>query len=204
MRAISILLLASTAHAVIVDRIAVTAGALAITDSEIDRRIRLSAFESGAKPHADPAARKAAADRLIDEKLIEHEMEVGHYPRITAERRAKLLADYTKPGYEETLKSYGLTRKDLEEDLAKQADLLTFVSLRFRPAIQVGEQDIREYFSANVQPNLPPGGAVGLDEFRSLIEAKIVADRADREMETWLREQRRKTPIRYPEKELAP
>jgi hypothetical protein len=200
----AVALAATILAATIVDRIAVTAGAQAITDSEIDRRIRLSAFESGVKPVIDLAARKAAAERLIDQKLIEHEMEVGHYPRLSPERRAKLLADYTKPGFETTLASYSLTRQDLEEDLAEQADLLTFVSLRFRPAVQVDDKDIRGYFQTEIQPKLPPGSTAGLEDFRSQIESKIVNDRADREVEAWLKEQRKKTPIRYPEKELAP
>jgi hypothetical protein len=75
-----------------VDRIAITAGNQVITDSEIDQRIRLTAFENGDQPNLAPAVRKTAADRLIDEKLVEHEMEVGHYPRMSAERRKALLA----------------------------------------------------------------------------------------------------------------
>ena len=204
MKSLVVLFFAGLAAATIVDRIAVTAGTQVITDSEIDRRLRLTAFESGVQPNFDLAARKEAADRLIDEKLIEHEMDVGHYPRLSAENRAGLLADYTKPGVDAMLATYGLTRQDLEEDLVRQTDLLTFVSLRFRPAVQVSDRNIRDYFSTVVQPKLPASTTEGVEEYRSRIETKITNDRADREMEGWLKDQRKKTAIRYPEKELAP
>jgi hypothetical protein len=199
-----LLFLCLPAHATIVDRIAITAGTQVITDSEIDRRLRLTAFESGVKPSFDLASRKAAADRLIDEKLIEHEMSVGRYPRLSAESRALALADLTKPGLEQKLATYGLTLHDLEEDVVRQSDLLTFVGLRFRPAVQVSDQDVRDYFRTTIQPKLPPGSTEGLEDYRSRIEAKITDDRADREMDLWLKDQRKKTTIRYPEKELAP
>jgi hypothetical protein len=204
------LLFGLSVSATIVDRIAVTAGTQVITDSEIDQRIRLSAFEDDRKPDFDTAFRKKAADRLIDEKLIEHEMDVGRYPRISEERRRTLLSDYAKASFKGDVKAMdaalaarGLTRDDLEEDLARQADLLTFLSVRFRPAVQVTDDDVRQYFQQNIAPKVPKGAAA-LEDFRSQIETKLTNDRADVEIQAWLKEQRRRVRIQYLEKELAP
>ena len=161
-------LAAFPALAVIVDRIAITVGNKVITDSEIDLRIRLTAFENGEKPNFSLTARKVAADRLIDQKLVEHEMDVGHYPRLKAETTAPDTA-----ARDRALAQYGLTPTDLEQDLARQADLLNFLNLRFRPSVQVSDQD-------------------------------IAGKRADAEMETWLRDQRKGVKIVYLEKDLAP
>jgi antitoxin component HigA of HigAB toxin-antitoxin module len=204
------LLVCAPLGAVIVDRIAIAAGKQVITDSEIDQRIRLSAFENGDRPSFDASVRKTAADRLIDQKLVEHEMEVGHYPRLTSERSATLLTAYAKTNYkgdvaalDKALSGYGLTRADLEADLARQNDVLSFLSIRFRPAVQVTEQDIQKYFVTNIQPRL---GAVaaGIDDFRNQIESEIAGQRADTDLEAWLKEQRRRTKIEYLEKDLAP
>lgn len=204
------LLMVAAVGATIVDRIAITAGNQMISDSEIDQRIRLSAFESGQKPAFDPGSRKKAADRLIDQKLVEHEMDVGHYPRLTPERSQSLLSGYAKQYFkgdnkamETNLASYGLTVDDLQQDLAKQQDLLTFVSLRFRPSIQVTDQDVRDYFQKTVQPKLPPGSG-GIDDYRSQIETTITNTRADAEVDSWLKEQRKRYRIEYLEKDLAP
>src|SRR5580704_4898262 len=51
------LLMAAPAPAVIVDRVAATVGIKVITDSEIDLRIRLTAFQNDDKPDMSLAAR---------------------------------------------------------------------------------------------------------------------------------------------------
>jgi hypothetical protein len=120
---------AVTASATIVDRIAIVVGNKIVTDSEIDLRIRLTAFENGAPPDFSLTSRRIAAERLIDQKLVEREMDVGHYPRSDTDERAAA-AD------EKSLAQYGLTRADLETDLARQNTLLGFLNLRFRPVVQ--------------------------------------------------------------------
>jgi hypothetical protein len=204
------MLLALPLAATIVDRIAISAGTQVITDSEIEQRIRLTAFENGAIPSFDPATRKTAADRLIDQKLVEREMDLGQYPRLTADRRASLLSDYAKENFkanaeamDKTLASDGLTRADLEADLAREVDLLTFLSVRFRPAVEITDQDVTRYFQSKIRPKLANTNA-GIDEYRSQIEAELTNQRADADMEAWLKEQRKRNKIRYLEPELAP
>ena len=197
MRLLMIVMLAVPALTTIVDRIAITVGNKVITDSEIDQRIRLTAFESGDKPDFSLAARKAAADRLIDQKLVEREMEVGHYPRLKAETTATDAA-----ARDHALAQYGLTPADLEADLARQADLLSFLNLRFRPSVQVSDQDVRQYFDQHVSAK--EQGQVTLNDVRTQIEQRIAGERADAEMETWLKDRRKNARIVYLEKDLAP
>lgn len=140
----------------IVDRVAVSVGNRIITESEIQLRIRLTAYENEETPVFDLLTRKTAVERLIDQKLVEREMDLGHYPRTPP-----------APGRETdkaSLAAYSLSEADLQEDLARQADLLTFLNLRFRAG----------------------------------------SERADVDLENWLKDQRRRTRIEYLEKELAP
>jgi hypothetical protein len=202
LRLLAAFLTALPLAAVIVDRVAIAAGNQVITDSEIYQRLRLSAFENDKPPDFSAATRKAAADRLIDQKLVEHEMVVGHYPRPSEERQAALLPEYAKENYKSdmaalnrALAAYGLTPADLEEDLAREIDLLTFLNVRFRPAVQVTDADIRQYAREK---------SLNLDEFRNQIERTITDERADEEMDAWLKDQRRRTKIEYLEKDLAP
>ena len=195
-------LMAMPAVAVIVDRIAVSAGTRVITASEVDLRLRLSAFQNGEKPRLTPAARKQAAERLIDQKIVEREMEVGHYPRLSTEGRKQLLLDYAEQYYqsgaaalERALAEYGLTPRDLEDDLARQSDLLTFLGVRFRPAVQVSEQDLQKTAADN---------NVSLTEFRARLERQFVNERADADLDAWVKDQRKRTKIEYLDKDLAP
>jgi hypothetical protein len=128
-----------SAPAVIVDRIAIRVGNRVITASEIELRVRLAAFQNHAPVELTPAKLKEAAQSLVEQRLIRREMEIGHYPQLDAAGRAELLPDYVKEWFGSDagamgaeLLRYGLKPADLEEDLARQADLLRFLALRFR------------------------------------------------------------------------
>jgi hypothetical protein len=196
------LLLPMVVHGVIVDRIAIAVGDKIITESEVDLRVRLTAFQNGEKADFSPASRRRAAGELIDQRLVEREMDTGHYPRLEPAGRAALLADYEKTEYTsdpaslaKALAAYGLTPQDLEDDLGRQSDLLSFVNLRFRPAVQVTDEDIQKYFAEN-------GLKGSLNDMRAQIEQKLTAERADKELDLWLQDQRRRTKIDYLEKDL--
>jgi hypothetical protein len=213
MRSVAIIaaLMAVPAAAVIVDRVAATVGIKVITDSEIDLRIRLTAFQNNETPDFSPVARRQAVERLIDQRLVEREMDVGHYPRLEAARGEALLDDYVTSNYKgdreafgRALAGYQLTAEDVEGDLLRQTDLLTFLSLRFRPAVQVTEDDVRKYFNEKILPRLAKAQQDSLNEMRAEIEQQLTTERADRELDLWLQDQRKRTKIEYEEKELAP
>jgi hypothetical protein len=203
MRAAILLAIAAVpALAIIVDRIAISIGNQVITDSEIDQRIRLTAFENGEQADFSAASRKQAAQKLIDEKLVEHEMSIGRYPGMPDDRKPALLSVYEKNGaakLDAELVRRALTREDLMNDLARQQDLLTFLNLRFRPAVQVNEQDVQSYYRQHFARAKVP-----LNEVRSQIEQKLTDQRADSELDGWLKRQRERTRIEYLEKDLAP
>lgn len=192
------------ANAIVVDRIAITVGNKAIIGSEIDLRIRLTAFQNGEKPDFSLASRRAAAQRLIDQRLVEREMDVGHYPRAAPGTGKTLLADYEKSNYasnqaamDAALRDYGLTEQDLEDELTLQSDMLTFLNLRFRPAVQVTDQDVQKYLVEHLREP-----AASSNETRAAIEQKLTTERADKELDAWLRDQRTRTKIDYNEKDL--
>ena len=85
------LLLASLAHAVVVDRIAVTVGNQVITETEILRDIALTAFLNGEAPSYTLENNRKAADREVEQKLIRKEMQLGNYPEATDDHAAELL-----------------------------------------------------------------------------------------------------------------
>jgi hypothetical protein len=178
--ALTALLFTAPASPAIVDRIAVAVGNKVITSSDIETRIRLTAFQNGEAPSLDAVSRKTAMQRLIDQRLVEREMELGHYPRLDAVERAKLVPAFATAGYKGSVEELDralararITRLDLEEDLARQTDLLTFLSLRFRLVVQGADADPKE-----------------------------TAQKADQELEAWLTDQRKRTRIVIIEKEL--
>ena len=74
---------ASVALPVIIDRIAIVVNNQIIKQSDIERDIRVTDFLNSQPLGFNIAARKQAANRLIDQAFIRHEVRVGDYPTAT-------------------------------------------------------------------------------------------------------------------------
>ena len=213
MRKIALLgltLFLSVVSAVIVDGVAISVATKVIIRSEIDQRIRLTAFFNGAQPDLSLKERREASQRLIEQKLVEREMDLGRYPRSGPAASHSLLAAYVKNNFhgseaalQASASTYGLTPDEIGADLAWQADLLTFLNLRFRPAVQVTDENIRKYFGEKFAPGLPPAQhEAALSDLHSQIEEQLTTEGADRELDAWLKDQRKRTKIEYVDKDL--
>ena len=149
---------AAMAPAVMIDRMAVSVGNRAITESEVLRQIRIAAFLNGATPDLGAANKRATAERMVEQKLIRAELEASRYPLPTPSEVAPVLEKFEQehfPNAEEyrrQLRAAGLTEQDLKDELLWERTLLRFVEVRFRPAVQVSDQDIQDYFANVVEP----------------------------------------------------
>lgn len=201
-------MLCTTAQAEIIDRIAVSVGNRVVTVSDIDRQLRLSAFQSGTKPELSAAARRKAGESMVDQMLVRRELEMARYPEPDASEVDALLKEFkgeqysSDADYRRALAEYGLTESDVREQLLWQRRFLSFISVRFRPAVQVSEQDIRDYFEKTVLPAAQGANRDArftLEEFRDRILSKLTGDRVDQATETWLAEVRGRTEIVFHE-----
>jgi hypothetical protein len=197
--------LACSARSDIIDRIAVSVGNSVITTSDIDREIRVTALLNQTKPVLTQEIKRATADRMVEQKLIRRELETGRYPMPEASEinasLAELRARYGSEGdYQNALESYGITDEDVKQALLWQRTLLMFIEVRFRPGVQVSDQEIQDYFDKVVQPAAKmahPGEPVALEDYRDQIEGKIAGERVDREVDQWLQEAKKRTEIVY-------
>jgi len=197
------------ASAAVVDRIAVTVGNQVITETEILREIAITAFLNGEKPSFTPENKRKAADQLVEQKLVHKEMELGHYPEATDEQAMELLAEMRKNvGGEQELQrklaANGLTRDDLEKHLLWQLTLVRFIDLRFRPAIQVTAQDVLDYYRKEVAPKQNAGQRVPFVDVRDQIQQTLSAQRADQQLDEWLKHAKTTTRIDYKKEAFLP
>jgi hypothetical protein len=190
-------------RAEIIDRIAVSIGNSVITTSQLDREIRVTAFQNGEKPDFSPAHRREVAQRMVDQQLIRREMDLSNYP-LPALVEAEPLFEQLRMSYpgdaefQKALADYGITEQDVKDELLRQLMLLRFIEGRFRPAVHVTEQEIQDYFEKQVKPSAQstnPGQPVTLDAYRNRIEETLAEKRADQEVETWLADVRKRTEI---------
>jgi hypothetical protein len=195
-------LVAAAASAAVVDRVAVTIGNQVITETEILREIALTAFLNGEKPAFTAENKRKAADQLVEQKLVHKEMEMGRYTEATDEQARELLAQTRKnvggeAELQRQLAADGLVQDDLEKRLLWQLTLVRFIDLRFRPAIQVTAQDVLDYYRKEVVPKQKPGQTVRLADVRDQILQTLSAQRADQQLDEWLKHAKTTTRIDY-------
>lgn len=199
-------LLCCFARAEIIDRVAVTVDSQPITGSQLLEELRVTAFLNGEKPDLSPANRRRTADRLVEQALIRHEMEFTHYTvpegtEIEGALKAAKSRFANQAAFERELKAYGLGADELDRALARQAAVLQFIELRFRPQVQVQEAEVRRYYEtvylAECQrKQLRPAS---FEEARPQCEETLVQQRVDKQVDAWLAEVKGRTRIRYTE-----
>jgi hypothetical protein len=196
---------ATLSGAEIIDEIAVSVGSRVITEQDLDREIRVTALENNGKPDFSPANKRTVAGRMVDQLLIRNELEASHYPGpTTAEINAALAEEKARYGspeaYRQALARYGITEDELRARLAWQLTLVRFIDIRFRPGIQIGDEEIRQYFEEHIRPEWEkehPGTAPSIEPYRRAIAQKLESQAADQQVEQWLTEARRRTHIVY-------
>ncbi len=195
----------------IIDRVAVSVGNSVITTSDLDREIRVNAFLNGTTPDFSPMAKRATADRMVEQKLIRRELELNRYPAVDPSAVESELEDFRKQRFpseaelQRALADAGLTEQEIKDQLTWQLTLLRFIDVRFRPAVQVSEPEIADYFEKTVKPAAQaahPKETVTLEDYRDDIEETLAGQRADKELDNWLKETRQRTEIVYHEEAL--
>jgi peptidyl-prolyl cis-trans isomerase SurA len=193
-------------QAVIIDRVAASVGNRVITASGVDRQIRVTAFQDGVKPDFAPAARRATAERMVEQKLIERELSNSRYPLPDPAELLPALDQFKKDhfkderDYQRALAENGIAEQDFKDLLLWQRTLLLFIEVRFDTGVQITDQEIQDYFEKTVKPAAQlahPGEPVDLDDYRDQIEQTLAGKRADQQLDAWLKEARKRVEIVY-------
>jgi len=186
MRTVAIIavLSAALAQAEPLDRIAVTVGNQVITESALILDLRVGAFLDRGPVDVSPAAKRRAAERLVDQALILREATDSHLALPTQQNAIALLnglkEQFGPPEeYQAALKHYGIEESDVIGQLLSGLIGVTFTELRFRPAVQLPEEDLRAYFKTL------PGGA-SFEDSRDEIEELLTQQRTTQALDQWL------------------
>lgn len=200
-------LFAAPVDAEIIDQIAATVDNQVITTSEIGEALRVAAFLNGEKPDLSPAARRRMADRLIEQILVRREMELTRYPEPSAADIAAALNDAKsrfagEAQFQQGLAEYKLTRPEVEDALRRQITLVRYIDLRFRPEVQVQENEVMQYYETVFLPEIRKKGIKpepSFEDARAECEERLTTVLVDKRVDTWLAEARGQARIAYDE-----
>ncbi len=209
-RLLLITTLAVGLRAEIVDRIAITVGQQVITELQVDEELRVTAFLNHQPVTRNEEARRSAADRLVEQALVKHDMEVSRYPLPDSEDVDNYLrqvrADFDSHArFDRILASYHLTENTLRDHLALQLTSLRFIEFRFRPDVGVSDSDIQNYYQremADWKESHPGAAPPSLASSRESVRKALINARTDDVLNRWLEEARKQSNIVYLDKSL--
>jgi hypothetical protein len=197
-------------RAEIIDRIAITVGRQVITELQLDEELRVTALLNHQAIARDIEAKRGAADRLVEQLIVNHEMALSHSP-LPADDETENYLQQVRVDYggearlDQALAAYNLSETTLREHLTLQLTTLRFIELRFRPNEGVSEADIQNYYQRETtawKANHPGEAPPRFEPSRESIRKTLIEARTDEVLTTWLEESRKQLNIIYLDKSL--
>ncbi|HTB13638.1 MAG TPA: hypothetical protein VK752_18810 [Bryobacteraceae bacterium] len=205
-RALLITLLTAAGYAEILDRVAVTVGKHVITEGDILLDLRIAAFLDQKPVDASSDQKRKTADRLVDQYLLLQEASTSRQALPTEADAHQLLDQVktqyvTETEYRAALTRYGITEQQLSEHLLNGIRALRFTDLRFRPEVQLTDDDLHEYYDS-MAAQWRRSNSTQVPTFeasRDQIEKLLTDQRVTQALDRWLGTTRSETQILYKE-----
>jgi hypothetical protein len=190
--------LASAQH--FVDRVVASVNGHPILWSDLEEEVKLGALLDG-RPVTEvtPAQRDSALDRLVDNELLEQQVASANSEEDAVSQKAEVDREISDlrvardasgtTDWDKLLREYGVTEQELREKLLRQAQLLQFVDMRFRPGTQVSDAEIQGFYNDVFVPDMKKRGAdlPALAKVQGSIEKILVEQKVNAALEQYLR-----------------
>jgi hypothetical protein len=205
-------LLTAGACAETVERVAALVNGRALLLSEWNAAVRMEALLEQRSPAETPAARRATLDRLIDRELLRAEMTaagtVPAMPQEIAAQVAQIRRQQPEGASDERwaayLAAYGLDARDLEDEAARQIEILRLIDFRLRPMAAPDNAAVERYYSDHYLPQMKQAGSAPrpLEETAASIREILVQQKINELLANWLQTLRAQAEIRIVDGEL--
>jgi peptidyl-prolyl cis-trans isomerase SurA len=210
LRSITIILLllapAGAFAAEVIDGVIATVNRKPILQSDWDDAVRFEAFlQQKPLSAVTEADRVAGLQRLIDRELLVLQMTDPNYLAPTHEEvranlsrvRAQIPAADSDEGWQRMIASYGFSQREIEDNLRREMQMMSFVEVRLRPNIHVQPEEIEAYYRTQVVPELEKSGGkmVSLKEVEPSIHEVLVQRHMDELLDAWLHNLRQQSQI---------
>jgi hypothetical protein len=136
-------------------------------------------------------------NRLIDQWIVRNEASVARFPQPSEEdvNRSieRLKRSFSSPQeFEARQKQSGITDDEIRRFVRAQLYLSNYLDSRFRPAIQIDEKDIEDFYKTRVVPRAESRGQTPptLDNARDFIQEALVQRAINEQADRWLKESR--------------
>jgi hypothetical protein len=171
----AVFLLLPLCGAAVVDRVAVVIDKEVITESEVLDELRLTEFIDDQPLDLGPAARRQAAEHLVDQELVRRELEASGYAQPSAGESDALLRKFRQDRfhsiaeYRAAMQKYGVAEDQLKQRLLWQLTAIRFTDVRFRSqppeaGAQSADRAANDATDRATDPATNDGGVTSVDQ----------------------------------------
>jgi hypothetical protein len=210
--ALTLVLLAISLHAAeSLDRVIATVNRKPILASDVDDAAHFEALEQGKVPRALDSERRAVLNRVIERELVCQQMPDTFEPaselvdQHIAELRAQFSTVKTDADWLDLLASYGLDFETLRDDVTLRLKVVHFLDIRLRPTVRVDRDEVSDYYSKNLVPQLKAAGAAPepIENVKDKIEEVLLQQKMTEVFDAWVANLRSQGSIRILDPDLA-
>ena len=176
----------------VVDRIVARVETDIILLSDVRELSRYQAFLDG-KPQSDTDI----LNRLIDQWIVRSEAGVARFPQPSEDdvNRSieRLKRSFSSPEeFQTRQKQSGITDDEIRRFVRAQLYLSNYLDSRFRPAIQIDEKAVGDFYKSRLVPRAESRGQTPptLENARDFIQEALVQQAINEQADRWLKESR--------------
>jgi parvulin-like peptidyl-prolyl isomerase len=176
----------------VIDRIAARVEGAVILLSEVQELARYQLLVDGKSESNDQIL-----SRLVDQWIVRNEADLARFQKPSDDELARSLASlkrsFSSPEeFEARQKQSGFSDAELRHELRSQLYLSNYLDARFRPAIQISDQAIEDFYKQRVVPRAESRGqtAPTMDAAREYIQEALVQRAINEQADKWLKESR--------------
>jgi len=189
------------AKPVLQDRVLAVVDEDPILASDVERVIKLGLLQPN-PGEADAQFRRRALDGLIEQRLQFHEIDRFGFEQVPVDEIAKQVAQIRSrfpddASFQKALREVGLDPKKLNQLVARQLLVLTYVDERLGPRVFVSLDEINRYYRSVLVPEVQRQGkqAPLIEDVREDIREVLKQQKLTSEMEKWAQELRDKADV---------
>lgn len=189
-----------------VDRIVAKVESDIILLSDIRVLSRYQTFLDG-KPQSDAEI----LNRLIDQWIVRNEASAARFPQPSDEEVDRSIERMKRSfgsaeAFEGRQKQSGLTDEEVRRFVRAQLYLSNYLDSRFRPVIQIKEEEIEEFYKSRVVPRAESRGQTPppLENARDFIQEALIQRAINDQADRWLKESRTRVRVENLLSEKAP
>jgi hypothetical protein len=144
-----------------------------------------------------PQSEEDILNRLIDQWIVRNEAAVARFPQPSDEdvNRSieRLQRSFSSPEeFQARQKQSGITDEEIRRFVRAQLYLSNYLDSRFRPAIQIDEKAVDDFYKSRVVPRAESHGQTPptLENARDFIQEALVQRAINEQADRWLKESR--------------